>query len=66
MEAAWVAAARGHAVTVLGRSTEIGGAARWRALLPGGETITSIYDYQLVAAQRAGARLQLGVTATAR
>jgi hypothetical protein len=65
MEAAWVAAARGHAVTVFGHSTESGGAARWRALLPGGETITSIYDYQQVAAQRAGARLELGVTATA-
>jgi hypothetical protein len=65
MEAAWVAASRGHDVTVFGRSTEVGGQARLRALLPGGETITSIYDYQLVAAQRAGARLELGVVATA-
>jgi len=64
MEAAWVAAARGHDVTVFGRSVEVGGQARWRALLPGGETITSIYDYQLVAAQRAGARLELGVSAS--
>ena len=63
MEAAWVAAARGHDVTVLGRSAEVGGQARWRAKLPGGETITSIYDYQLVAAQRAGARLALGANA---
>ena len=66
MEAAWVAAARGHAVTVFARSTEVGGQARLRAVLPGGETITSIYDYQLGAAQRAGARLELGVSATAR
>jgi len=65
MEAAWVAAARGHDVTVFGRSTEVGGQARLRALLPGGETITSIYDYQLAAAQRAGARLELGVSASA-
>ncbi len=64
MEAAWVAAARGHDVTVFGRSTQVGGQARWRALLPGGETITSIYDYQLVAAQLAGARLELGVKAS--
>jgi hypothetical protein len=64
MEAAWVAAARGHAVTVFGRSAEVGGKARLRALLPGGETITSIYDYQMTAAQRAGARLELGVDAT--
>ena len=64
MEAAWVAAARGHDVTVLGRSAEVGGQARLRAKLPGGETITSIYDYQSVAAQRAGARLELGVSAS--
>lgn len=65
MEAAWVAAARGHDVVVFGRSHEVGGKARLRALLPGGETITSIYDYQMTAAQRAGARLELGVAATA-
>ena len=63
LEAAWVAAARGHAVTVFGRSAEPGGQARLRALLPGGETITSIADYQTVAARRAGARFELGVTA---
>ena len=63
MEAAWVAAARGHDVTVLGRSAEVGGQAWLREKLPGGETITSIYDYQTVAAQRAGARLVLGVAA---
>jgi len=63
LEAAWVAAARGHAVTVFGRSTEPGGKARLRALLPGGETITSIYDYQAVAARREGARFELGVAA---
>lgn len=60
MEAAWVAAARGHAVTVFGHSAEVGGAARLRALLPGGETMSSIYDYQRAAAERAGARLVLG------
>ncbi|MGF6768324.1 hypothetical protein P3T18_000794 [Paraburkholderia sp. GAS199] len=31
-----------------------------RSHLPGGETITSVYDYQFVAAQRAGARFELG------
>lgn len=65
MEAAWVAAARGHDVTVFGLSHEVGGKARLRAFLPGGETISSIYDYQFAAAQRAGARLELGVAATA-
>ncbi|CAM3768560.1 NAD(P)-binding protein [Bordetella tumulicola] len=63
LETAWVAAARGHEVIVLGRSAEIGGKARLRAQLPGGETITSVYDYQFVAAQRAGVHFELGVEA---
>jgi dimethylglycine catabolism A len=65
MEAAWVAAARGHSVTVLGASDWIGGKAHLRERLPGGETISSIYDYQTVAARRAGAQLVLGRPATA-
>jgi hypothetical protein len=36
-----------------------------REKLPGGETVSSIYDYQTVAAQRAGARIELGRKATA-
>jgi 2,4-dienoyl-CoA reductase-like NADH-dependent reductase (Old Yellow Enzyme family) len=63
MEAAWVAAARGHQVTVFGASGHIGGKAWLRAQLPGGEEVSSIYDYQTVAAQRAGVRLELGVWA---
>ncbi len=63
MEAAWVAAARGHDVTVFGTGSDVGGKARLRARLPGGETITSIYDYQTVCAQRAGVELRLGVRA---
>jgi thioredoxin reductase len=65
MEAAWVAAARGHDVTVFGASDAIGGKARLREKLPGGETISSIYDYQAVAARRAGARVVLGRRVTA-
>lgn len=65
MEAAWLAAARGHDVTVLGSGAEVGGKARLRARLPGGDTITSIYDYQHTAALRAGARIELGVAANA-
>ena len=60
MEAAWVAAARGHDVTVFGASDWIGGKAYLREQLPGGETVSSIYDYQTVAARRAGARFVLG------
>jgi hypothetical protein len=65
MEAAWVAAARGHAVTVFGASDVIGGKAWLRAKLPGGETVSSIYDYQTVAAQRAGVHFVLGRRASA-
>jgi 2,4-dienoyl-CoA reductase-like NADH-dependent reductase (Old Yellow Enzyme family)/thioredoxin reductase len=65
MEAAWVAAARGHAVTVLGASEESGGKTRLHALLPGGENLSSIYDFQRLSAERAGARLVLGQRATA-
>ena len=65
MEAAWVAAARGHDVTVFGASDWIGGKAYLREQLPGGETISSIYDYQTVAAKRAGARFELGRTVSA-
>ena len=54
MEAAWVAAARGHDVTVFGASDAIGGKAWLREQLPGGETVSSIYDYQTFAAKRAG------------
>lgn len=60
MEAAWVAAARGHRVTVFGTSDWIGGKAYLRERLPGGDTISSIYDYQTVAARRAGAEFVLG------
>jgi hypothetical protein len=64
MEAAWVAAARGHDVTVLGASDAIGGKAWLREKLPGGATVSSIYDYQAVAARRAGTRFMLGRRAT--
>jgi hypothetical protein len=65
LEAAWVAAARGHDVTVLGRSAAAGGKTRLHALLPGSESLTSIFDYQLGAAAKAGVKLELGVEASA-
>ena len=64
MEAAWVAAARGHDVKVYGSGSSIGGKARLRSRLPGGETITSIYDYQQVCAEKSGVRIELGAKAT--
>jgi hypothetical protein len=65
LEAAWVAAARGHDVTVFGRSSEVGGKARLHAHLPGGHTLASIYGYQRDAALKAGVRFELGVEARA-
>jgi hypothetical protein len=65
LEAAWVAAERGHAVTVLGASAEPGGKTRLHAQLPGGENLSSVHDYQFVRARAAGVRFELGFTATA-
>jgi len=64
MEAAWVAAARGHEVTVFGAGPEPGGKTRLHAALPGGENLSSVFDYQTLAARRAGARLELGLRAS--
>lgn len=65
LEAAWVAASRGHEVILLGRSAEVGGKLRLHAALPGGEPLSSIYDFQYAEAQKAGVRLELGATASA-
>lgn len=60
LEAAWVAAARGHEVTVYGSGADIGGKTRLHAELPGGEHLSSIYDYQQLEARRHGVRFELG------
>ncbi len=64
MEAAWLLAARRHDVTVFGASGEVGGKTRLHAALPGGEHLSSIYDYQQLAGKRAGLKLELNVRAT--
>ncbi|NKB37525.1 MAG: NAD(P)-binding protein [Gammaproteobacteria bacterium] len=63
MEAAWVAAERGHMVTLFASSSNIGGKTRLHSSLPGGENLSSIYDYQALAAKRAGVRIEYGVQA---
>jgi 2,4-dienoyl-CoA reductase-like NADH-dependent reductase (Old Yellow Enzyme family)/thioredoxin reductase len=63
LEAAWLAAARGHDVTVFGKSAEGGGKTRLQALLPGGENLSSIYDFQLQMGQKFGMKLEFGVEA---
>ena len=63
LEAGWVAAARGHQVNIFGASERPGGKAWLHAQLPGGENVSSVYDYQEMAAAKAGARLHLSCKA---
>ncbi|MDH5254599.1 MAG: FAD-dependent oxidoreductase [Gammaproteobacteria bacterium] len=65
LEAAWVAAARGHRVTVYGTADEPGGKTRLHAEVPGGEHLSSIYDYQQLACRRHGVRFRMGTTVDA-
>jgi dimethylglycine catabolism A len=65
LEAAWIAASRGHRVTLFAAGAEVGGKTRLHTRLPGGESLSSIYDYQFVAGKRAGVRFELGVRASA-
>ncbi|MEO1036572.1 MAG: FAD-dependent oxidoreductase [Pseudomonadota bacterium] len=65
LEAAWVAAARGHPVTVFGAGAEPGGKTRLHAQLPGGENLSSVYDYQYLAGKDVGVQFEFGVRARA-
>jgi len=65
METAWIAGARGHRVTVLGSGADPGGKTRLHSLLPGGENLSSIFDYQASAARKAGVEIELGLRARA-
>lgn len=64
LEAAWVAAARGFDVTVYGASDKVGGKTWLHALLPGGEGLSSIYDYQHARLLEHNVRLRLGQKAS--
>jgi 2,4-dienoyl-CoA reductase-like NADH-dependent reductase (Old Yellow Enzyme family)/thioredoxin reductase len=59
LEAAWVAAARGHSVTVYGASEEVGGKTHLHAELREGEHLSSIYDYQQLAGKERGVKYVL-------
>lgn len=60
LEAAHTAARLGSKVTLYGRSEQVGGKTRLHASLPGYQNLSSIYDYQWQAGQRAGVEYALG------
>ena len=64
LEAAWIAAARGHHVTLFSESADLGGKARLYASMPGCEAISSIFDYEIATAQRAGVAFKLSQRAS--
>ena len=65
LEAAWVAAARGHEVTLLERSDELGGKIRLAQRLPGREELADFADWRIGECERRGVDVRLGVEATA-
>ena len=63
LEAAWVAAARGHDVTLLERSTELGGKIRLAARLPGRGELAAFADWRADECARRDVDVRLGVDA---
>jgi len=64
LEAAWVAAARGHRVTLLERGAVLGGKLRLAALLPGRGEMAAAVDWRADECARRGVDVRLGVAAT--
>jgi 2,4-dienoyl-CoA reductase-like NADH-dependent reductase (Old Yellow Enzyme family) len=65
LEAAWVAAARGHSVTLLERADRLGGKIRLAARLPGRGEMADFADWRAAECARRGVDIRLGVEATA-
>jgi 2,4-dienoyl-CoA reductase-like NADH-dependent reductase (Old Yellow Enzyme family) len=65
LEAAWVAAARGHDVTLLERSDHLGGKIRLAQSLPGRGELADFADWRASECERRGVDIRLGVDATA-
>ncbi|MCZ6822334.1 MAG: FAD-dependent oxidoreductase, partial [Deltaproteobacteria bacterium] len=65
LEAAWVAAARRHRVTLLERASRLGGKIRLAQMLPGREELADFADWRAGECERRGVEIQLGVEATA-
>jgi 2,4-dienoyl-CoA reductase-like NADH-dependent reductase (Old Yellow Enzyme family) len=64
LEAAWVAAARGHRVTLLEREAQLGGAIRLAQRLPGRAELSDLADWRIGECERRKVEIRLGATAT--
>ena len=64
LEAAWVAAARGHDVILLERSSQLGGRILLGARLPGRQEVEHFADWRADECARRGVDIRLGVDAT--
>jgi 2,4-dienoyl-CoA reductase-like NADH-dependent reductase (Old Yellow Enzyme family) len=65
LEAAWIAAARGHEAHLFGASLEAGGAALWESHLPGRADIAEAIAFQRRRAEEHGVKMHLGAPADA-
>jgi NADPH-dependent 2,4-dienoyl-CoA reductase/sulfur reductase-like enzyme len=65
LEAAWVAAARGHDVVLLERAQEAGGRIRLAQCLPGRAELADFADWRAAECARRGVDIRLGVDADA-
>jgi 2,4-dienoyl-CoA reductase-like NADH-dependent reductase (Old Yellow Enzyme family) len=65
LEAAWVAAARGHEVILLERAAQLGGKIPLAATLPGRAEIADLAAWRVGECARRGVDVRLGVEATA-
>ena len=60
LEAAWIAAKRGHKVELFNSSERLGGGALWESRLPGRKDIERSINYQVRLAREAGVVFNLG------
>jgi len=64
MEAAWVAAARGHRVTLFSASDQVGGGLRLESALPGHQPMGELVDWQERRCMTHGVEIRKGAPAT--
>ena len=64
LEAAWIAAARGHQVDLFGAAPKPGGGALWESRLPGREDIAKAVAFQQARAAESGVTFHLGKPVT--